>query len=90
MVFILLFNAIKYTSNGFIRVVVKHRKIDEQRELQLRISDSGCGIEHPAIENIFSLFNNIKLKNNVNSHGIGLGLTIVQKIVKALKGTIRV
>jgi signal transduction histidine kinase len=42
MISIIISNAIKYTSSGFVKVKAKH--ITLSKTLVIAISDSGCGI----------------------------------------------
>lgn len=39
-------------------------------------------------DKLFTLFSNLRFKDNINQNGIGLGLKICKKIVNALKGKI--
>jgi K+-sensing histidine kinase KdpD len=39
--------------------------------------------------NLFTMFSNVKFKENVNMHGIGLGLTMCKRIVDAFNGKIQ-
>lgn len=52
------------------------------------MSDTGCGIDIEKKKNMFELFKNVKFENQVNKHGIGLGLTICKKAIESLKGHI--
>ncbi len=54
--------------------------------LQLRISDTGCGISDEILEKIFDPFFSTKEVGT----GIGIGLTTVKGIISQLGGTIRV
>src|SRR5688500_10515551 len=40
------------------------------------------------MQSMFLMFSNVKFKDKVNLHGIGLGLTICKRIVDALNGHI--
>lgn len=90
LIFILLFNAIKYTSEGYVNLKANYIRIDQNKILELQVLDSGCGMHQSVINNLFSLFRNLKNKQSVNQHGIGLGLTIAYQIIKSLKGDIKV
>lgn len=75
----LIVNAIKYNDKekGFIEVGFSN-------EGYFYVSDNGKGIEDVYLEKIFKAF--FKLENNKNS--IGLGLSIVKKIVELYQGKI--
>ena len=44
ILFVLLYNAIKYTVKGFIKVKAKLIKIHDDHELIIKVQDSGCGM----------------------------------------------
>lgn len=76
-------NAIKFTSEGSIRV--GYDRLDETY-LRFYVSDTGIGIEPERQHEIFQRF--VKLHSFV--HGTGLGLPICKSIVEQLGGTIGV
>lgn len=75
-------NAIKFTSEGSIRVGYELRG----DVLEFYVADTGIGIEKEQCEHIFERF--VKLNGFV--HGTGLGLSICKSIVEQLGGTIGV
>jgi signal transduction histidine kinase len=80
----LLSNAIKYMdkSHGCIRI-----DCDEEDEFwKFSVTDNGPGIEEKFFERIFQLFQTLSPRDEVESTGIGL--TVVQKIVKMYGGRI--
>lgn len=89
-------NAQKYTDRGFILVQLKVRDAQQQASLklkpnqkllQLNIVDSGKGMsQHYMERKLFTPF----AQEDSFSPGIGLGLSIVQSIVKLNKGNINV
>ncbi|CDW75766.1 histidine kinase-dna gyrase b-and hsp90-like domain protein [Stylonychia lemnae] len=97
IMFILIYNAIKYTTQGFVHMKIYATKtIEESQEdlekksyLIIEIQDSGCGMKLDLTDKIFKFLHNIKQKQKVNQHGMGLGLTICGKIVKAWGGSIQ-
>lgn len=78
----LLSNAIKYTDNGKIMVAFKVVK----ESLQLRIEDTGIGMENPA--KMFEAFSRESDINRRDSHG--LGLYIVKNLCDAMDIAIHV
>ena len=84
----LLQNAVKYTDRGVILV----RFIQFTTEtVAIEVSDTGIGIAHNHLSNIFDPFMQAHKTSSENSRGgIGLGLSIVKKHVEQMKGTITV
>lgn len=81
----LLANAIKFTPTGG-RVEVKVERAD--RNLQLRISDTGCGITPDFLPFIFDYFRQADSTTTRTNGGLGLGLAIVRRIVELHGGTV--
>ena len=52
--------------------------------------DTGVGIKDEDKDKLFTLFGYIKDSNQMNKHGIGLGLNISKKIVTQFGGKIEV
>lgn len=81
----LITNAYKFTKNGEIAVAVE---ITDD-EFCFSVSDTGIGIPDENIKNIFDKFK--RLENRHHSiPGLGLGLSIVDKIVEAHGGKVSV
>jgi signal transduction histidine kinase len=84
----LLQNAIKYTDRGVISARF-HSLTSET--VALEVSDTGIGIAHHHLSNIFDPFMQVHKTSSENSRGgIGLGLSIVKKHVDQMKGTMSV
>lgn len=81
----LLVNAIKFTSTGGITLKITY----PDNQLILEVSDTGCGISYQDQQKIFSAFTQID-NNSYSEEGIGLGLSICQKLTHLLGGTISV
>jgi PAS domain S-box-containing protein len=79
----LLENAIKFTKEGVIEFGYSLSK----RELTFFVKDSGVGIEIDEHKNIFNRFTQGKLEQTHN-HGVGLGLSIVEGLIKILGGEV--
>ncbi len=75
-------NAIKYTQQGTV-VVACHLAEDL---LEIRISDTGCGIPARVLGKIFEAFQQL----DPTSEGLGLGLSIVQRTADLLGHSVRV
>jgi CheY-like chemotaxis protein len=77
-------NSLKYTQSGSITVSAKYNK-----ELTLAIKDTGYVIPKNQLNNIFKPFFRAE-GNESKIPGFGMGLAIVEGLVKALKGSITV
>lgn len=88
----LYFNALKYTSEGSISVVVSLKeRIDEDHNLiEFSVVDTGIGIPTDKISGIFDSYNQVEGSLTKEYRGTGLGLTITKKLVDLMKGTITV
>lgn len=81
----LYLNAIDAISEGgVLRVATKAKQGDNGKEVQIIIEDNGCGIDEKDIPYIFNPFFTKK------SHGTGLGLSQVKRIIALHQGTIEV
>lgn len=77
----LLSNAVRYTDEGSIRLDVG---VDGGDRIRFSVIDTGCGIEREQQDRIFEEF--VQLSNPARSRtgGVGLGLSIVQRIARLL------
>lgn len=85
----LLVNAIKFTDQGEVIVEVG---VDSRSEgvvrLRFTVADTGIGISEEEREKIFDAFHQAEARGR--EQGVGLGLTISQKLVEAMGGNIDV
>jgi len=79
----LIENAIKYTKEGKIEVILSH----EEGHIKVAIKDTGKGIPQEYIDNLFSKFYRVKKALEMD-YGMGLGLYISKKIIDAHNGEI--
>ena len=84
----LLDNAIKYAGDP-PRVEVQVRKAERGRVI-IRILDNGQGVPHELRKRIFQMFFRAGSELTRRQKGTGLGLYIVQVLVKQLRGRISV
>ena len=86
----LIGNAIKFTNEGRINVVIK--KIEEptvqKMKLEFIVKDTGIGIREEKIYDIFKSFNQADSSTTRQFGGTGLGLSICQGIVEKMQGQI--
>ena len=79
----LLSNAIKFTDNGGVSLTTDYAN----DTLTLIVEDTGTGMTEEEQQRVFGAFE--RLSNAAAKDGFGLGLSIVQRIVSMLGGTIR-
>ena len=79
----LLSNAIKFTENGGVSLTMDYNN----GALKLIVEDTGTGMTDEEQKRVFGAFE--RLSNAAAKDGFGLGLSIVQRIVAMLSGTIR-
>ena len=79
----LLSNAIKFTENGGVSLTTDYNN----GVLKLIVEDTGTGMTEEEQQRVFGAFE--RLSNAAAKDGFGLGLSIVQRIVTMLGGTIQ-
>jgi signal transduction histidine kinase/CheY-like chemotaxis protein len=84
----LIKNSVKFTSGGG-RIVVETIS-PNANEIEVRITDSGIGIEEDKIDKIFNAFEQGQSSITRRFGGLGLGLAISKAMVDAHGGRIRV
>ena len=80
----LLGNAIKFTDNGSIALVVK----EEDDSIKISVEDSGIGISNEELKKVFTKFYQAYTGDDRKNEGTGLGLFICKQIVEKHKGKI--
>jgi len=81
----LLNNAAKYTDRkGRIALIAEQ----EGAEIVFRIRDSGIGIPASALPTIFELFTQVEQTLDRSQGGLGIGLTLVERLVKMQGGSV--
>ena len=76
----LVSNAVKYTNAGWVRV----RCLHEEGLVRIMVMDTGVGISAEHLPHIYEAFYQIGVAANSTREGYGLGLSIVQRLVKLL------
>jgi signal transduction histidine kinase/DNA-binding response OmpR family regulator len=82
----LLNNAAKYTDKGG-RIAISAAR--EGQEIVFRVRDSGIGIPREFLSLIFEPFRQIERTLDRSQGGLGVGLTLAQRLVEMQGGTIR-
>ena len=86
ILFMLLDNAVKFTSEGTVRIA---GELVEDR-LRMEVRDEGIGICHDDLEYIFDEFYQVDESESQKYRGAGLGLTLVRDLVALLDGELSV
>lgn len=87
ILFNLIGNAIKFTSEGYVKVKAEVTcKRKDGIDVTFRITDSGIGIPEENIASIYEPYTQSEARTNRQYHGTGLGLTIAKKLVELLGG----
>jgi signal transduction histidine kinase/tetratricopeptide (TPR) repeat protein/ActR/RegA family two-component response regulator len=91
----LISNAIKFTSNGYVKIIVEldellRAQTEDARIAKLRFSvkDDGIGISDEKQKKIFESFEQEDTSTSRKYGGIGLGLSISKKLVELMGGEI--
>lgn len=82
----LVSNAIKYTREGYVRL----RCLHEKDVMRIQVVDTGIGIPPDQLPYIYDEFYQVGSPAGGNRDGYGLGLSIVQRLVKLLGLSLRV
>ena len=82
----LLSNAFKYTPQGKVLVGCRRRK----ERLDIQVWDTGIGIPSVELDAIFEEFHQLSAAKRERSEGLGLGLSIVQRLARLLDHKVKV
>ncbi|MBR8536330.1 response regulator [Carboxylicivirga sediminis] len=86
IIFNLLSNAFKYTpTGGHIKIEMLQMK---NKQLQLKVSDTGSGVPDKDKERIFERFFQSDQNQSIGGAGTGVGLSLVKELVDMHKGAI--
>ena len=80
----LLSNALKFTRSGYILLTIEM----ESDELVVTVKDTGLGIPHSFLPQLFEPFTQAHSKGS--QRGTGLGLSIIKQLLHKMQGTIEV
>ncbi len=87
----LIGNAIKFTHQGRVNVVVRHHPGPSgPAHLEFEVRDTGIGMTPEQVASLFRPFTQADATTTRNFGGTGLGLAISKKLAEALGGDVRV
>ncbi len=85
----LLTNASKYTpEGGSIAVSIMRESAEDGEFVTLTVSDDGIGIEEELLPHVFELFEQGKRALDRTQGGLGVGLTLVQRLINLHSGSV--
>ncbi|MGN0341223.1 MAG: cache domain-containing protein, partial [Roseburia sp.] len=89
----LLTNAVKYTREGKVTLVMQRQEVadgDENIVLHVEVADTGIGIREEDMDKLFESFQRLDEEKNHNVEGTGLGISIVQSLLKMMGSSLEV
>lgn len=86
----ILSNAIKFTTEGCIRLSISFRQEAYGINLIIGVKDTGVGIKKEDLEKLFVHFSQVDAKKSRQEGGIGLGLAISKALIQKMNGFIKI
>lgn len=87
----LISNAAKFTPKGYIEIGIRwFDKHNGRGIFSAYVRDSGIGIKEEDIPKITAAFEKTDYGHDTNARGVGVGLTIVSKLLNKMGGTLRI
>jgi len=86
----LLTNAIKYTEKGKVTFKVDYTVEGENAVIHYSVKDTGIGIRQEDIGRIYDAFYRIDVERNKNIEGTGLGMNIVNQLLKLMGSELKI
>ena len=83
-------NAVKFTDNGQIQIVVNGVSDGNEASLRIEVKDTGIGIDAGSRDHLFGLFTQADGTHSRRFGGTGLGLAISHALVNLMRGRIGV
>jgi len=83
-------NAVKFTDAGHVLIEISGRSRGEVADIEIAVTDTGCGIPNSKLKSIFEEFEQVDGSAVRRHDGAGLGLAISKRMVEAMGGAISV
>ena len=85
----LLTNAVKYTEKGRVTFTMRKEALSEDNcEIFVEVRDTGIGIKEEEMDKLFQSFQRLDEKKNRTIEGTGLGMSIVDGILKLMNSNL--
>lgn len=82
-------NALKFTSKGYVKVILEAKPLAESRyEVKISVEDTGIGIPEDSRTKVFGAFAQVDGSSRRVYGGSGLGLAISNKLAEIMNGRI--
>ena len=81
----LVSNAVKFTDQGSVKIATR---VLGDKNLEVRVIDTGVGIKEEDIDRLFQPFQQIDVSLTKKHEGTGLGLYLAKKLADLLRGDI--
>ncbi len=85
----LVSNALKYTEQGSVTIAAS-TSAESPDCAMVEVSDTGIGIEEKYLSRVFQPYVRLESAKKLCSEGSGLGLTIVERLVESIGGSVQV
>jgi len=90
VLFNLVGNALKFTQEGNVRLVVAEREQDGRPVVELAVHDTGIGMDAGQLKGLFEPFHQADASTTRRYGGTGLGLAISRRLARMMGGDIHV
>ncbi len=86
----LISNAMKFTQNGEVKLIVDAQKEGIYDRVRIRVEDNGIGMNEEELDTIFRMFSSSTPDLSGNQQGSGLGLYFCNKLLESLDSSLQV
>src|SRR5262249_36292875 len=90
ILFNLLSNACKFTTNGEVALKAARRALDGRKWIEFTVSDTGIGMSPEQLEKVFEEFSQADSSTSRRYGGTGLGLAITRQLCRLMGGDVTV
>ncbi|WP_319761765.1 ATP-binding protein [Maridesulfovibrio sp.] len=92
IIFNLMGNSIKFTDKGSVSIKVDagFKPTEDKQNLSFTVTDTGVGIPENYLESVFESFTQVDGSLSRKYKGVGLGLSIVKRLVDLMGGSIKI
>ncbi len=81
-------NAVKFTSSGNVTIAIREAALVAGEGIELEVRDTGPGVSPELVDAAFEQFTQLSASSTRCYRGLGLGLPVVQRNIRALGGAL--